>query len=222
MKSAFSRRDFFKSAAALAGFAAFDGLPVFAAPPGWKPNRKPDITFGILTDTHLMTSWDAKTVYRTMTLDYIKNAYAYFKEKKVDVVLHLGDAAHRAQVRALEFHREEFDNVFGTRNAPPLLLVDGNHEWQGNWDFLKNLYKDPAVFKENVLTEDFPRLFEKGWGVKYEAMWHKEVKGFHFFGRGWHVDNAGFGKFIRSEAERCNLKGEKPFFILSHKMTYTS
>ena len=219
-KTSFSRRDFVRSAAALAGFAAFDGLPVFAAPPGWKPDRKPDITFGILTDTHLMTAWDAKSVYHTMTLDYIKNAYKLFKERNVDAVLHLGDAAHRAQVRTLEFHREEFDNVFGTKNPPPLLLVDGNHEWQGDWDFLKALYQDPAVFHENVLTEDFPRLFEKGWGVKYERMWHKEVKGFHFFGRGWFVDNAEFGAFIKGEAERCNLKGERPFFILSHKMTY--
>ena len=214
------RREFVKDSLLALGFLALPGTPMFAAPKGWKPEKKPDITFGILTDTHLMTEWDAKSVYRTMTLDYIKNAYSHFKKVNVDAVLHLGDAAHRAQVRALEFHREEFDKVFGTQNPPPLLLVDGNHEWQGDWGFLKNLYKDPAVFKENVLTEDFPRLFEKGWGVKYERMWHKEIKGFHFFGRGWHVDNGEFGKFIKSEAERCNLKGEKPFFILSHKMTY--
>ena len=29
-----------------------------------------------------------------------------------------------------------------------------------------------------------------------------------------------FGKFVKDEAERCNLKGTKPFFILTHKMTY--
>ena len=217
---AMSRREFVKGCLASLGFFVLDGLPVFAVPPKWKPDRKPDIVFGILADTHLMTSWDGETVYRTMTLDYIKNAYAHFKEMKVDAVLHLGDAAHRAQVRTLRYHREEFDKVFGTKSPPALLVVDGNHEWQGDWDFLKNLYRDPAVFKENVLTEDFPRLFEKGWGVKYEPMWHKEVKGFHFFGRGWHVDNGEFGKFIKCEAQRCNLKGEKPFFILSHKMTY--
>jgi hypothetical protein len=214
-----SRREFVKDSLATLGFLALPG-GLFAAPAGWKPKKKPDIVFGILTDTHLMTAWDAKSVYHTMTLDYIKNAYAYFKKRNVDAVLHLGDAAHRAQVRTLEFHREEFDKVFGAENLPALLVVDGNHEWQGDWDFLKNLYKDPAVFHENVLTEDFPRLFEKGWGVKYERMWHREVKGFHFFGRGWHVDDAEFGKFIKSEAERCNLKGEKPFFILTHKMTY--
>ena len=214
-----TRREFVKDSLAALGFLALPG-GLFAAPAGWKPERKPDITFGILTDTHLMTSWDGETVYHTMSLDYIRNAYAHFKKMKVDAVLHLGDAAHRAQMRTLRYHREEFDRVFGTDNPPSLLVVDGNHEWQGDWDFLKNLYKDPAVFHENVLTEDFPRLFEKGWGVKYERMWHKEVKGFHFFGRGWGIDNGEFGAFIKSEAERCNLKGEKPFFILSHKLTY--
>ena len=193
---------------------------VFAVPPGWKPTKKPNLVFGVLTDTHLMTEWDAKSVYWTMSLDYIRNAYRRFKKVNVDAVLHLGDAAHRAQVLALKFHREEFDKVFGTKNPPPLLVVDGNHEWQGDWDYLKKLYTDPVMFRENVLTEDFPRLFEKGWGVKYEPFWHKEVNGYHFFGRGWGVDDGKFGTFIKNEAERCNLKGTKPFFILSHKMTY--
>ena len=217
----FNRREFLKGGMAALGFLALDGLPVFAAPADWKPKRKPDLVFGVLADTHLMTDWGGKSVYRTMTLDYIKNAFAHFKEMNVDAVIHLGDAAHRGQVRGLEFHREEFDKVFGAKNPPPLLVVAGNHEWQGDWPFLKGVYKDPAVFKENVLAEDFPRLFEKGWGgIKYEECWHKEVKGYHFFGKQWGVGDSRFGKFIKDHAESCNLKGAKPFFILTHKMTY--
>ena len=215
-----NRREFVKGSLSALGFMALDGLPVLAAPPSWKPDRKPDITFGVLTDTHLMTAWDGESVYRTMTLDYIKNAYAHFKEAKVDAVLHLGDASHRGQLRTLQFHRDEFDKVFGKKDVPELLVVAGNHEWQGDWDFLKILYKDPKAFKENVLAEDFPRLFEKGWGVKYEECWHKEVRGYHFFGKQWGVDDGRFGAFVKSEADACNLKGSKPFFILSHKMTY--
>lgn len=216
-----NRREFLKGGLAALGFMALDGLPVFAAPLDWKPKRKPDLVFGMLADTHLMTDWDAKSVYRTMSLDYIRNAFAYFKEINVDAVIHLGDAAHRGQVRGLEFHREEFDKVFGTDNPPALLVVAGNHEWQDDWAFLGELYKDPKVYKENVLGEDFPRLFEKGWGgIKYEECWHKEIKGFHFFGKQWGVGDGTFGKFVKGEAERCNLKGTKPFFILTHKMTY--
>lgn len=83
-----------------------------------------------------------------------------------------------------------------------LLAVAGNHEWQNDWSFLGDLYPDPAVFKENVLTEDFPRLFEKGWDLKYEECWHKEIKGYHFFGKQWGVDDGKFGKFVKDEASR--------------------
>lgn len=215
-----TRRNFFKGGMASLGFLALGNTGLFAAPEGWKPKGKPDLVFGVLTDTHLMTAWDGESVYRTMTLDYIKNAFAHFKKCNIDAFLHLGDASHRGQVRTLRFHRDEFDKVFGAKRAPELLVVAGNHEWQGDWDFLKKLYKDPADFRENVLAEDFPRLFEKGWGVKYEECWHKEVKGYHFFGRQWGVGDREFGAFVKSHAQSCDLKGTKPFFILSHKMTY--
>ena len=216
-----TRRDLLKGGMASLGFLALGDTGLFAAPPDWKPTGKPDLVFGILADTHLQTGWDAKSVRGSMTLDYIRNAFVHFKEMNVDAVIHLGDAAHRGQVRGLEFHREEFDKVFGTKNPPPLLVVAGNHEWQGDWSFLGDLYPDPAVFRENVLAEDFPRLFEKGWGgIKYEECWHKEIKGFHFFGKQWGVDDARFGLYVKGEAEKYNLKGTKPFFILTHKMTY--
>ena len=117
---AISRKGFLRGGLASLALFALDGLPVFAAPPDWKPKRKPDIVFGMLADTHLMTAWDAKSIYGTMSLDYIRNAFKYFKEVGVDAVIHLGDAAHRGQVRGLEFHREEFDKVFGTDNPPPM------------------------------------------------------------------------------------------------------
>ena len=57
-----------KGGLASLGFLSLDGLPVYAAPLDWKPNRKPDLVFGVLADTHLMTAWDGKSVYRTMSL----------------------------------------------------------------------------------------------------------------------------------------------------------
>lgn len=46
-----NRREFLKGGLASLGFMALDGLPVFAAPSDWKPNRKPDLVFGELADT---------------------------------------------------------------------------------------------------------------------------------------------------------------------------
>ncbi len=48
-----TRRGLLKGGMASLGFMALDGLPVYAAPPDWKPKRKPDIVFGVLADTHL-------------------------------------------------------------------------------------------------------------------------------------------------------------------------
>jgi len=56
-----NRREFLKGGLASLGFMALDGLPVYAAPLDWKPDRKPDLVFGVLADTHLMTDWDGKS-----------------------------------------------------------------------------------------------------------------------------------------------------------------
>ena len=38
-----NRREFAKGGLAALGFLALDGLPVFAAPVGWKPKKKPNL-----------------------------------------------------------------------------------------------------------------------------------------------------------------------------------
>lgn len=48
-----TRREFARDGLFALGFMALDGLPVFAAPVGWKPKKKPNLVFGILSDTHL-------------------------------------------------------------------------------------------------------------------------------------------------------------------------
>ena len=53
-------------------------------------------------------------------------------------------------------------------------------------------------------------------GEKYEEVWHKEVNGYHFFGRHWSTDEMKLAEFINSKAEKLSLKGNKPFFVLSH------
>ena len=46
-----SRREFLSGAAAI----AFGGWRLFAAPPGWKHGGKPNLVFGVVSDTHLRT-----------------------------------------------------------------------------------------------------------------------------------------------------------------------
>ena len=85
------------------------------------------------------------------------------------------------------------------------------------------LWKDPVERAKHTLCADMPRRWEHVWGEKYEEVWHKEVKGYHFFGRHWHEDeykHAGekpFADYILSKADQFSLRGTKPFFILSHR-----
>ena len=210
-----SRREFLKGTGAFAGFAALAGCPVFAAPAGGKPPKKPNLVFGILTDTHYRVEWNGVTLWRGMSLDYVRNAFKLFKARNIDAFLHLGDAAHRAADREIEFHRELFEEVFGKSGSPAKLLVPGNHEWFDCRDMHQKIWAND--WQNHSLMCNFPRLWGRAWGVKFEEMWHKEINGYHFFGRDWNVDEMKFADFILSQSDACSLKGKKPFFILSHR-----
>lgn len=77
---------------------ALDGLPVFAAPAGFKPKKKPNLAFGILADTHYKVEWNGVTIWRGMSLDYVRNAFKLFKARGIDAFVHLGPRLGR-QVR---------------------------------------------------------------------------------------------------------------------------
>ena len=210
MKMRVSRRDFLAGSLASLGAGALGGR-IFAAPPGWKPAKNPKLVFGILSDTHLMVEWDGKSLYRTMTLDYIRNAFRLFKNRGIDAFVHLGDAAHRGCVREWEFH------------GPVKIIIVGNHELFGGSGHCKGVYRDPKSWQENAICADLPRHYERVWGEPYSEVFHKVVKGYHFFGRHWNekeYDGVGekpFADYILSNAAPCSLRGTKPFFILSHK-----
>ena len=216
-----TRREFIKDSLTALGFIALPG-GLFAAPPGWKPKPKPNLVFGILSDTHLMVNRrNGKTLYPTMSLDYIRNAFKYFKEKNIDAFVHLGDASHRGDIREWEFHKEVFEEVFG-KNGPPKIVVVGNHEL---FECGKEWF--PDAWQQRMIGANLARHYEEIWGAPYSATLHKEVKGYHFFGTHWGVDGANahlhgvtMANYINEHADEFSLAGEKPFFILSHKMTY--
>ena len=221
-----TRHDFLKGALASLGFSALPG-GLFAAPPRWKPKKKPHLVFGILTDTHLQSGWDGVTPHRGFPLTYVINAMKLFRSCNIDAFMHLGDMAHRGKNVEVQYHRDIFDKFFSRgvrssdkRNVEKLLVV-GNHELFGNavggtGAWAPNIWKDPVERAKHVLCADLPRYWEQIWGEKYEECWHKEVNGYHFFGRHWETAEMKLAQFINSKAEECSLKGTRPFFILSH------
>ncbi len=219
-----TRREFLKESLSALGFLALPGGWLFASPPGWKPKGKPNLVFGVISDTHLRTAVKGNGHGAHWPDKYLVSALRYFKEQKVDAIVHCGDMAHRGQTREMEFHAEAWKRVFGgVENGPVKLLVTGNHDVDGSGygDFVKNRYPDPAERAKYVLATDMAANWERVWGEAYEPVWHKEVKGYHFFGRHWNVDYKDFAGLVNSSAAQCGLgEGTRPYFVLQHRRPY--
>ena len=225
-----ARREFLKESMATLGFLALPGTPLFAAPADWKPAKKPNLVFGILSDTHLQSGWDGVTPHDGFPLTYVTNAMKLFRERNIDAFMHLGDAAHRGKNVEIQYHRDIFEKFFPHGKAKDShkvekLLVVGNHELYGNvaagaGAWAPHIWKDPVERAKHVLCGDLPKHWEQVWGEKYEEVWHKEVKGYHFFGRHWETDEMKLAEFVNAKAGECSLKGTKPFFILSHERNH--
>ena len=223
MKSEVSRRDLLKSSFAAIGFAALPGGFLFAAPRGWKHEGKPNLVFGVLSDTHLRTMHGSSgRPGRNWPHKYFAAALEYFKKQNVDAVVHCGDFAHRGQVEEMRFHADVWRNVFGGE-GPVKLFVTGNHDVLGAeyGDFVKGNYPDPEERAKHVLATDMAANWEWIWGEKYEPVWHKEVKGYHFFGRHWGVDYKDFAGLVNNSAVPYGLDaGTRPFFVFQHRRLY--
>ena len=198
-----TRRDFIGGSLAALGFAALPGGFLFAAPPGWKHGKIPKLVFGVLSDTHLCSRPFAGKPYPDWPTRYFAAALKHFKRENVDAVVHCGDMAHRGRVRELEFHAEIWRDVFG-KHGPVKLFVTGNHEFRT--DVAGAKLNDGGGMAAN---------WERIWGEKYEHVWHKTVKGIHFFGRNWRVEDSRVVAAVDAHFT-ATKETKSPFFVVSH------
>lgn len=212
------RRDFIGNALAALGFLSLPGGRLFAAPAGWKHGGVPNVVFGVISDTHLRTTVKSNRPGANWPNKYLVAAFEHFKSQNVDAVMHCGDMAHRGQVRELEFHALAWKRVFGdVTKGPTRLFVTGNHDVDGALygDFVKNRYPDEEKRKKHVLSTDMAANWARIWGEKYEPIWHKEIKGYHFFGRNWGVDEQNAIGVLK-DWKPGDAAG-RPFFYFQHR-----
>ena len=69
-----NRRDFIGGTLAALGFSALPGGLIFAAPSGWKHGGKPNLIFGVLSDTHLCSRPFAGRPYPNCPVKYFAAA----------------------------------------------------------------------------------------------------------------------------------------------------
>ena len=220
-----SRREFLFGAAAF----GLGGWRLFAAPPGWKPPRKPNFVFGVVSDTHMMTDRRGIKMHPKYSDRYFLSALKYFRDANVDAVVHLGDLANAAQVDAIKFHADAWRKVFpGDKGADgrqvARLFITGNHDLdtQLSEARLKVFYPDDAERARHTFANDAAAHWRDIWGEEYSGVWHREVKGYHFFAWQWGFDEAEAARFVLNHVESCGLSGKKPFFCLSHKRPYVA
>ena len=220
-----TRLEFIKGALVSLGFGAFGGRRLFAAPLGWKHGGTPNVVFGVVSDTHLRTGVKSENPGANWPDRYFAAALDYFRLRNVDAVVHCGDMAHRGQTREMEFHAEAWRRVFGRSGGPVKLFVTGNHDVEGSTygDFVTKRYPDPDERAKHVLATDMAANWERVWGEKYEPVWHREVKGYHFFGRQWGVAEGELAKSLEAGQEQYRLAdGVRPFFLLSHARPHSA
>ena len=224
-----SRRDFLFGAAAF----ALGGWRLFAAPPGWRRARKPNLVFGVVSDTHLRTANKGNGIGANWPDKYFAAALEYFKRRGVDAVVHCGDMAHRGQVEEMQFHADAWRKVFPMERGADgrtvvRLFVTGNHDVEGfkYTKFIEQLIKDPVEREKHLLVIDMAAHWERIWGEPYEEAWHKVVNGYHFFGQ--HYPTEGFD--VQKTASTVNAcrgdktlgDGARPVFLLTHRRPHLS
>ena len=223
---AVSRLGFIRGILASMGVGALGGGRLFAAPSGWTPPKNANLVFGVVSDTHLRTTYGPSgRPGRRWPHKYFAAALAYFREQNVDAVMHCGDFAHRGQVEEMCFHARVWNRIFPKNLAPDghevvKLFVTGNHDTDGAGygSFVKNKYPDPEVRAKHVLQTDMAANWERIWGEKYEPVWHKEVKGYHFFGRNYQETKEELVSCLKRHADglsESKAKG-RPCFYMQH------
>ena len=214
-----SRREFVSGASAF----ALGARGLFAAPPGWKPSKKPNLVLGVISDTHMRTMPTSGRIDREWSDKYLVKALTHFRDENVDAVIHCGDFAHLGQVEEMQAHADAWNRAFPNNRAPAghevvKLFVVGNHELRGSTYggkgmFVRRLYPDPEERARHVLASDMAGNWQRIWGEKYEPVWHKVVKGFHFFGMQWGVDDKVMADLVDGT---IGCEPPRPFFVLRH------
>ncbi len=211
-----------------ASFGAVGARSLFAMPPGWKPQGKPAFTFGVVADTHLRTSPRYGSVIdKDWKGTYFESALRHFKSRNIDAVVHCGDFAHLGQVVEMEAHAAIWRKVFPENKGNDgrevaKLFVTGNHEFcshvGGNHGaFVRRLYPGQDRWNDAVLQVDTAQKWQRIWGEEYKEVWHREVKGFHFFGWQYGADLGKMASLLDESIETYGLnKSSIPFFFIGH------
>lgn len=155
---------------------------------------EPDLTVGIVSDTHLSRPAQHKS---QGAIDAFVRTLVFFKETNVDAIIVAGDLTNGGTADELKVTAECWEQVFGSLKAGPVkVFVTGNHE--------HNYSKEAKERWHEILLEPDDPFFLK------------RVKGYVFIGAHWAAwrKEAALRAFLKANDEA--LAGRKPFFYVQH------
>jgi hypothetical protein len=226
-------RRFFIGGAAAAG--AFGGCRFFRSPHGASDDVRPSMTFGVVSDVHVLGANAAPGEFCEFRGDTAlwRRTLEWFRDRGVDAVMAVGDMADYGMVEELEALASTWNEVFPGGRAPDgrrveKLFTSGNHEINGFLydDYAKVKFPDMAERRKHVLRADFARHWERILGEPYSHFSVKEIKGYRFLTTHWGDDtdmSVGwcknrFGIELQDFLDRNgrSIDPSRPFFYYQH------
>ena len=232
-----TRRFFIGGAAA---FGALGGARVRPLRAGEAPAKKPNLTFGVVSDIHITHVGAGEKPERWGNNLTFRHTLEWFRDQGVDAVMVVGDMADHGMVEQLQAVAEAWYAVFPDDKAPDgrkveKLFVYGNHDYHGY------LYGDHAAkrhakeakesefgawSRDHVLRSDLAGWWKKIFHEDYTRLYRKVIKGYTFLGQHWD-DGKGmetkygscpFGVELKGflDAHGKALDPKRPFFYFQH------
>ena len=220
-----NRRAFLQGFLASAGFVSLGGCRnLFAAPAGWTPSGKANLTFGVLSDLHVRLWKDGKSLSYHHDTKTFRKALEYFKSRGVDAVMIAGDLADKGLTDELEAIAKAWYEVFPEGCGVEKIFVYGNHDLDGHayGNYAAQCFKDEDIRKQHILATDMKGNWERIFHESESSVFMKTVKGYRFIGSQWdhHIECEGgdFGTLLKPflDAHKDELTGDKPFFYVQH------
>lgn len=149
----------------------------------------------------------------------LEKALRWLAAAHVDAVLFPGDIANSGLIGELETFAAVWHAVFPGGRGPDgrpveVMIATGNHDvdaWQGQW----KKFSEAEMLVHRFCYRDNPeKVWQRLFGLKWDVVWRREVKGYTFIGSHWSTFRPPFDAFMKEHA--ATLDPDKPFFYCQH------
>ena len=204
------RRSFLKSA----GIFAALGAPNLLA----KEKDRPDLTLGVISDTHIGTRASAVILERTLD---------FFHDRKVDAVMICGDLADWGLLSGLKYIAETWEKVFphgkgaGGKTVQKLFCT-GNHDYEGWWygDMTAEMHALGYDEDEALVKLGMKKCWEEVFQEAFAPIRKRTVNGFDFISAEWYGYDKAPGYDMTADWFKSHggeLDPARPFFFFLHQ-----